>query len=69
MLYNVTFRHGDSNKFYEYMNDLRPGSYNIKRVSNFHANREETTLVEIDEDEALALTLAVPVRLELISRG
>ena len=44
------------------MNRIRPYSYNIKRIVAFYEDDMEITTVDIDEDEAVALKLAVPVK-------
>ena len=67
MFYNVSFRHGDSNLFYEFMNTLRPGSYNKKRIYKWHEDDMESTLLDIDKEEAFMLKLALPVKVTLVS--
>lgn len=69
--WNVTFLSNDANEFYEYMNTLNPGSYNIKSgstyIKNWYPDRHdvtETTMIELSEEEALALVLAAKVKLQ-----
>ncbi len=71
-LWNVTFLSVDANEFYDYMNTLNPGSYNTKSTANYirpwdplwRSDAIETTMIEITEEEALALALAAKVKLQ-----
>ncbi len=65
-LWNVTFSKVDAHKFYEYMNSIRPGSYNQRREYRGWLTTEETTMVELTEEEALVLTLGSPIKLKKI---
>ncbi len=63
-LWNVTFKVSDRKKFYDYCNKLAPGAFNERREIPEIYKASETTMIEMPEEDALMMQLAVQVKLE-----
>jgi len=62
--WNVRFQRKDGKRFYEYMNILQPGRFNVRPDYVFSGDNFETTMVLLTESQALSMKLATPFKVE-----